>query len=887
MAIFAILAVILAVHFRIAMLKYYGFYEPDGFYHFAVVRAAVNDGFHVPPYLSISGWPHSAPTGEAHGIYWVTLLPYAILQYFGVSFYTIMRLIPVAYAILDMLFAYILSRYVSKDKLFGALVILFIALSMGNAARTSALIYRGDSFAPLFLLIALILMIEVFRQEGRNRKLAVALAAGVAISLCNLVWNGGPFGFVVFVLTTAFIMSYAFIFRKEKMMDDSKYLLVSLLSWFAVVSVAHAVGTISVQQLMSLSYFLPLLFSLAVLWFFVNFATSRMPDLTRTTIYRLGLILFVIIAGLVLFAAVEPTLIYNVFVGNGFVTTTGSFGSTIEELQPPNFQFLFTSFGINMFTSLPTLFMSLSLYFNLQGIWLSFYGVIGVIALILLFIPYMFMHVYDSGPGFLSGKPALKFDVAVPMLAIMAFFIVTGYLQMHIIRFNALFSIPLAIMSAYTIYWLILAAKHVTDKKPRHLLILLSSIAFGLGGLMFGYVFGIIISIVFALVLVSLSYIIISRGRNRAAVFLAFAVILIFISTEMVTGFSGSSGMLLLITWLLTAIFCVMAVISAILCYVYMMREFSGDYSMVVILLSATVLLYLLFSLLYYGTLYSSSLVQADSINPQFIAAMQWLKSNSPSNSVVLTLWPDGSVVEAVSNRTSVTDSVGSQNTTKADPFAAWLLNSSPDPQFLTNPILTGSPNYLVVRNTWLIETQGIYTEAHITKNVSLYGYAPLTSFSESAANSTTRQLVLRVNSTVAYPYAVVNIAYSNTTNTANQILAYLQTSPTQVIPFAYVGFMDQNNGNYSQINQQTRYNSTNGDLLLIQYSSIPRSGGFFINLTGAFIFGPGIADSNMLKFLFMCNAVSCPWDNSKASLNLIFANPDTKIFKITYNTTG
>ncbi len=882
MVIFAILGVVLAVHFRIAMLKYYGFYEPDGFYHFAVVRAAVNDGFHVPPYLSISGWPHSAPTGEAHGIYWVTLLPYAILRYFGVSFYTVMRLIPVAYALLDMLFAYILSRYVSKDKLFGVLVILFIALSMGNAARTSALIYRGDSFAPLFLLIALILLIEVFRQDGRNRKLAVALAAGVAVSLCNLVWNGGPFGFVVFVLTTAFIMSFAFIFRKEKMMDDSKYLLVSMLSWFAVVSVAHAVGTITVQQLMSLSYFLPLLFSIAVLWLFVNFASSRMPDLTRTTAYRAGIMLSVVVAGLALFAMAEPTLIYNVFVGNGFVSAAGSFGSTIQELQPPNFQFLFTSFGINLFTSLPTLFMSLTLYFNLQGIWLSFYGVIGVITLILLFIPYLFMHVYDSGPGFLSGKPALKFDVAVPMLAIMAFFIVTGYLQMHIIRFNALFSIPLAIMSAYTIYWLILAAKHVTDKKPRHLLILLSSIAFGLGGLMFGLMFGyggIIISIVSALMLACFSYIIISRGRNRSAVFFAFLVIFIFISKEMVTGFSGSSGMLLLITLLLTAIFSLLEWL--------LMREFLRDYSTVVILLSATVLLYLLFSLLYYGTLYSSSLVQADSINPQFIAAMQWLKSNSPSNSVVLTLWPDGSVVEAVANRTSVTDSVGSQNSTKADPFAAWLLNSSPDPQFLTNPVLTGSPNYLVVRNAWMIETQGIYTEAHITKNVSLFGYAPLTSFSESAPNATEKQLVLKVNSSVAYPYAVVNIGYSNASNSANQILAYLQATPSQSIPFAYVGFLDQNSDNYSQINQQAHFNRTNGDLLLLQYSSIPRPGGFFINLTGAFIFGPGIANSNMLKFLFMCNAASCPWDNSKARLSLVFANSDTKIFKIIYNTTG
>jgi hypothetical protein len=72
-----------------------------------------------------------------------------------------------------------------------------------------------------------------------------------------------------------------------------------------------------------------------------------------------------------------------------------------------------------------------------------------------------------------------------------------------------------------------------------------------------------------------------------------------------------------------------------------------------------------------------------------------------------------------------------------------------------------------------------------------------------------------------------------------------------------------------------------------VEYSDITRPGGFFINLTGAYVFGPGIADSNMIKFLYMCTKNGCPWDNNVASLDLVYQNPDTKIFKIVYNTTG
>jgi len=758
------------------MLGFYGFYEPDGFYYFTAMRAIVNNGFSFPSVLGISGYPQHAPIAEAHGMYYLVLIPYAILGHFGITYYTIMRLIPIVFGLLDMLGAYLLSRYISKDKLFGSLVLMFVALSMANAARTSALVFRGDSFVTFFLLVALILFVEVFRQTDQKKRIIVAVAAGIGLALCNMVWSGAAFGDITFILAFVILLSYAFIARKEKLVNDGMYILLSILVWYIVCLLVFAVGFIPGEQLVDAS-FIPIFICIALFWGLLYILPARMEHLVRDFWVRVGILLAIVVIGLGLFALVQPGTIYNIFVGNGFVYTASSFGSTTEELQPPTFQFLFTSFGPNLFTSLPSLAFSLTSYFGLApnppafNLWTSLYGVLGVVLVLILFIPYMFMQVYDSS-GFFKGKPKLLFDVSVPMAVLTSYFVITAFLEMHAIRFNSLLSIPVAIMGAYSLYWLALAANSMKSQTIRY----------------------------------------------AGLIACAIVIVLVF---------------------------------------------------------------YFLYS---YASLYSSSLTQADSINPQFISALQWLKANSANNSVVLTLWPDGSVVEAVANRTSVMDSVGSENGSKAIPFAAWLFNDSSDPQFLESSI-AGRPNYLLVRTPWLIETQGIFTEANFSSSVneSLYGYAPLTSFSESQANSTARQLVLRINGQTQYPSVLVDLGYSNDSNAVQSIQAELELNGTTGIPFGTIGLEDQY-GNYTYVEQEPA-NRTNGELLIVQYSTIPRAQ-FFMNVTGAYVFGPGIGQSNMAKFLFLCGAESCAWDNSMATMRLVYQNSDTRIFSITYNST-
>lgn len=875
MFVLLLLAVIvIAIYLRITMLQFYGFYEPDGFYYYSVIRAAVNNGiFNIPKVLSISGWPSNAPVTEAKGIFLSTLIPYAFLQFFGVSYYTVMRLMPVIFGLLDMFGAYLLSRYLSRDKLLALLVMAFVGFSMGNAARTSALIYRGDTFVSFWLLIALVFFVETMRQEKKTMSILFAVLAGLALAFANFSWNGSPFADATFIFAFALLVVAGYIMRKDQVIKDSKYLLLAMLVWFFVVELGQSAGLIGGQQLVSPSLqvlgftipsFIPIYLGLLALYLFIyalNFNLLTFSFLKQLSMPgRLFVMVLLVIIGIALFTAALPSVVYNIFVGNGFITHPGSFGTTIQELQPPNAQFLYTSFGVVMFTNLQSLSMYLPLYLNIYfnattpanlttvsgtstyncpagstlnqntkscviptPFWVYDVGIFAVILALILFIPYLFMQIYDSG-GFLSGNARVRFDLNVGLVAIAAYFIITAYLQMHAIRFNSLVSIPLAIMGAYTLYWLISFAKTTTNR--------------------------------------------------RTVVFAGFALLfLVSLALVFFTGFAATSFLTLSalgLGFLLSIICAYFAIHEQIETRLYQ----AGVYILVVFFFVGFMIV-----LLTNDNVYAQTLSQADSINPQFISALQWLKANSPSNSVVLTLWPDGSVVEGVANRTSVTDSVGSQNGTKADPFAAWILNSSSDSQFLTSP-LSGSPNYVLVRTPWLIETQGIYTESKITENASLFGYLPITQFVEGQPNATTKQLIFRNNPT-GYPFVVVNLRQISNTSQSS-INGYIQLSQSQISPFQTVGFYDQDNGNFTYIPQSQAYNGSNGETFMVLYSGVPKPN-FYINITGAYIFGPGIGDSNMIKFLYFCSSSACIWNNSNATAQMVYQNVDTKIFKITY----
>ncbi|MDE1823360.1 MAG: hypothetical protein KGH50_03475 [Candidatus Micrarchaeota archaeon] len=753
-AVLAIFAI--AVFIRIRMLNIYGFFEPDGYYHYSVIRAAVNNGFQIPNVLGISGWPVHGIVGEPHGLYWITLIPYFFLQFFGISYYTIMRLMPVLFGLFNVIGAYYLSRYVSKDKLFGLLVMALVALSLGDSARTSALVYRGDSFITIFVILSLMLAIETLRQKDGRKKLYLAIATGVMLSFCNIVWNGAAFAFATVLFGFILLTVISFIFDKEELLKSSGYLLASFAVWYLLVNFYRlALGWVtSIEAFTGVDSIL-LLILVAAGWFSAYYLARRrhsLSSLAGTKARRLAVASMALVVGFSILEIVAPSIVYSIFIGNGFITIT-NFGATIEELQAPSPSYFYQSFGVVLATTPMTLLMYLTSYLHSVKVFIW-------LLVMLSFALYFFMHIEGDGEGFLSGRPSIKPSIRAEMVLLMAYLGLTSYLQIHVIRFNSIVAVPIAIFSAYTIYWLIAYAKK-TNRKPVYY-----------------------------------------------ASFIPLLAMLALLSYQAVS--------------------------------------------------------------------YTSHLYPADAINNQFIQALQWMKANTPANGVVLTIWPDGSVVEGVANRTSVTDSVGAQRNSIAGPFAAWILGSDPDGQFLTSNI-TGRPDYLLVRSTWLLETSGIFTEAGINSSLAQsYGYTVLSQFAEGQ-NATDRV----IKGTDGQQITTV-VDFRNETNGTKSVSSALFFG-NQYVPISYFAMYDQSTLNYSIFNLTKPNATASGDMILLLYSDVPRPG-YFLNVTGTMVFGSLIATSNLLSFIYFCNNNQCRWNSSIAGMRLVYQNPDTKIYRINYN---
>ncbi|MDE1845868.1 MAG: hypothetical protein KGH53_01125 [Candidatus Micrarchaeota archaeon] len=783
-----VLILLLTIAYRVTLLHYFGFYEPDGFYHYSVIRAAILHNFVVPQFLSISGWPAHTAVSEPVGLYWATLIPYFFLQFFGVSYYDVMRLIPILFALVDVIATYYLIQEFNKDRVFGLLGMLFVALSMGDAARTSATVYRGDGFVTIFVIVGLIFMIRTLKSEDKNKLLGYALLTGLMLSLGNIVWNGASFGIAIYILALAMILLYAFLTEKLDTIKRIRYLILALGFWYVLSSAYKALNLIGTQNEAFTGIYFLVLFALILIGnelalFLIKskerfglYVSTLKKRLTTALLFALGSVLFIYL--------LAPQIVQSIFVTSGFQTNI-AFAASIQELQAPSSSFLFASFGATLFMAPMSILMYFSTYY--PGIVDLFWVAMMVVASMYFFMDFEGVE-HDK---FLSGRAVIKFRASDALFVFIAYYAVTAYLQMHAVRFNSLLSIPLAIFTAYTMYWVLLWLKNF----------------------------------------------------NRLSFALGLGLLAVLI------------GYIMLI-----------------------------------------------------DTGYSVTLIQADNINPQFITALQWIHGNTPSNAVILTLWPDGSLVEGVANKTSVTDSVGSQNRSKAGPFAMWLFNTTKNPQFLTGKI-NGRPDYILARYTWLQETGGIYTEtefnattynqsivssmlarlhlnstSQLTRNQSgaisqaisqLYAYSIFTTFQENV-NQTGQTYAFQ--SPQGYQ-ATVKIGTYNGTQKVNGYLTFGQ----YVAPFRSIVFYNQQNASY-QVLQQA-YNATSNQTLVMQYSPVPKQGAY-VNITGVYMMNAGIANSNMFKLLFECGVGSCSYNNNVATLQLVYINQDTKLFKVTYNST-
>ncbi len=825
----ALVIIILAINvvLRAGLLKYQGLFEPDGFFYYSVIREMVNNHMLFGPHtLSISGFPFHNPIGEAPGLLSVATIPYYLFGFMGLSYYTIMRWMPIVFGVLEAIVAYFLVKKLSNSRALGLLAMVLLSISSGNIARTAGTVYRGDSFISLFLMLALLFMLRAYSSKERKWLYINAIISEVFLSLGSVIWNGSPFIIIIYLVTLVLVLVYAFARADTELLFKNTILSAGLLLVYIleflyvsahIANLGILFGPSHAGMYDAIIFYVPVIVANIALYY----ATKR--SIFSKSVFSYGLkraavsIFVLIIALLVIFIffRFEITRLTSGIsvtpppVVNSTSPTYVPIGETTQELQPPSYGFLYSSFNLQLgFGLLIGYLFNWVNYINRATVF-----VILLFAFVSILMYILFEHrVSGKQEDFRIGNIPMNVNPAI--LAFISYAFVTMYLQSGAIRYNALVSIPLTMCAAYLLY---LPSKALYDKKVRNLPIILITT--------------IVLAALIIYLLVKVFYPVLHYGFGAVVA----AAVLIFI------------------TFIALLIYLIYASVRKILKPRYV---------------ALALILVIIFYNFYSTYVQSYTAVQADGINPQFLQAMTWLKNNTASNATVLALWPDGSVVEGWGNRTSYMDSVGGENGTKVYYFSKYLFNTSLDTQYLYG---INRPQYLIARNFWYAELGGIAQEGLVT-NATDYGYITLTSLN-STHNGTATFFIFSSDVPPYYTAELVSIPQQNSTTVGYKAYIGIRNS-TRFTLMRSIIFFNSTSSGYTTYTIGNESNSANYTLMVL-------FSGHVIN--GAYILGPKLIQSNLFKFTFLCNSFSCPYNDSNATMSVVYVNSDTRILKITY----
>ncbi|MDE1850161.1 MAG: hypothetical protein KGI00_05560, partial [Candidatus Micrarchaeota archaeon] len=414
--VLAILIVLMGIYIRAIMLKHPGFFEPDVYFYYSILRETIQNGFVVPAYSYLSGFPVHNHIGEAPGIVYASAIPYFFLRYIGISYYTVMRLVPIFFGVLTILGTYLLSRRLSKNSWFGLLVLFLAAVSIGSLSRTSGTEYRGDSFISPFLLVSLYLMLKGVEGEGKRTDYHLMLLSAFVLSLGSMVWNGFPYTYATYLMATALISVYAFISGKEKLLRMNSVAVLGLLLAYLLQHLYAYIGlSRSSLPMTGLDFFIlyiPVLAGSLLAYYALmdkgRFAVLISHRNRAIAVFACLVISVVLLSGL--FAHY-----YNTIFGQKAI------GQTTLELQPTTLSFVASILNIQL------LLAPLGILF------------------------FLFLAHYAEDKEHHKAW-ALRLSMSPAFLAIASYVAITGILQGSVLRFNAIFAVPMVIFAAYGMF---------------------------------------------------------------------------------------------------------------------------------------------------------------------------------------------------------------------------------------------------------------------------------------------------------------------------------------------------------------------------------------------------------------------------------------------------
>jgi asparagine N-glycosylation enzyme membrane subunit Stt3 len=194
-----IMIILAGIVLRLLMLfsLQHGFFEPDNFYYFAVMKETIANGGLIPNPLPLSGISPHIPYQEFPGLIYITLVPYWLTGGL-VPLVWVMYAMPVIFGILGILVTYLIAKRFFGGTNVALVAALFYSLLPAAVYRTMALQYRGESFVPVLL------GLFVLGQASKNRN--YRLASWALVPLMLVIWKAAVY--IIPVIAVAFLLMY-------------------------------------------------------------------------------------------------------------------------------------------------------------------------------------------------------------------------------------------------------------------------------------------------------------------------------------------------------------------------------------------------------------------------------------------------------------------------------------------------------------------------------------------------------------------------------------------------------------------------------------------------------------------------------------------------------
>ena len=184
-------------------------YEPDNLFYLSVANQTIANHYAIPNVSVYSGFPIHNKYDEGIGLIYLAVIPYYFLHWTGLGLVDMMHLVQLIFGILGILIAYKFAVELSGGNQTTGLLAGFLYATLPAAIFKGFLNeIRGESFVPVILAGALLLLLLAYKEESNTKKISYIILS-LILMIANLyIWNGAIYTLVVYVFIIFLVLLY-------------------------------------------------------------------------------------------------------------------------------------------------------------------------------------------------------------------------------------------------------------------------------------------------------------------------------------------------------------------------------------------------------------------------------------------------------------------------------------------------------------------------------------------------------------------------------------------------------------------------------------------------------------------------------------------------------